>query len=161
MFERLLPESRRALARAEEEARTLGAERVEPEHVLLAIAGDCDDPAARAIGEAGLSRDAIAEAIERDLMATLEVVGVPGSVVASVPALPRADRPRMSLATRDALERALREAMRRGDRRIGTEHILLGVLALPAGTVLRVLTRLEVDPVRLAALVQLEGAARR
>lgn len=113
----------------------------------------------RAIDEAGLSRDAIAAAIEQDLVAALEVVGVPASVVACVPARPGADRPRLSLAARDALERALREAVRRGDRRIGTEHVLLGILRPPRGSVARVLARLDVEPERLAALVALEVAA--
>ena len=44
---------------------------------------------------------------------------------------------------------------------IGTEHLLLGLLDPPAATVGRVLARLEVDPGRLAALVQVEAAARR
>lgn len=159
MFERFVRASRRAVSCAQDEARVLGAERVEPEHLLLALAEGYGDPAARAINEAGLSRDSIAEAIEQDLVATLEVVGVPASVVTSVPARPGADRPCLSLAARDALERALREALRRGDRRIGTEHVLLGVLRPPAGTVGRVLARLDADPERLAALVQLEVAA--
>ena len=105
MFERFVRESRHAVSCAQDEARALGAERVEPEHLLLALAGGCGDPAACAIGEAGLSREAIAGAIEQDLVATLEVVGVPASVVASVPARPGADRPRLNLAARDALER--------------------------------------------------------
>jgi len=159
VFERFVRESRRAVTCAQDEARALGAERVEPEHLLLALAGGCGDPAACAIGEAGLSREAIAGAIEQDLVATLEVVGVPASVVASVPARPGADRPRLNLAARDALERSLREALRRGDRRIGTEHLLLGVLRPPAATVARVLARLGVEPEGLAALVQLEVAA--
>jgi len=159
VFERFVRESRRAVTCAQDEARALGAERVEPEHLLLALAGGCGDPAARAIDEAGLSREAIAAAIEQDLVAALEVVGVPASVVASVPARPGAGRPRLSLAARDTLERALRAAVRRGDRRIGTEHVLLGVLRPPVGTVARVLAGLEVEPERLAALVQLEIAA--
>jgi len=159
VFERFVRESRRAVIRAQEEARALGAERVEPEHLLLALARGCGDRAARAIDEAGLSRDAIAAAIEQDLVAALEVVGVPATVVASVPARPGADRPRLSLAARDALERALRQAVRRGDRRIGTEHVLLGILRPPRGSVARVLARLDVEPERLAALVALEVAA--
>jgi len=102
VFERFVRESRRAVTCAQDEARALGAERVEPEHLLLALAGGCGDPAACAIGEAGLSREAIAGAIEQDLVATLEVVGVPASVVASVPARPGADRPRLNLAARGA-----------------------------------------------------------
>ena len=60
---------------------------------------------------------------------------------------------------RSGADRPLREALRRGDRRIGTEHLLLGVLRPPAATVASVLARLGVEPERLAALVQLEVAA--
>ncbi|MBA3327732.1 MAG: hypothetical protein H0T43_05475, partial [Solirubrobacterales bacterium] len=55
---------------------------------------------------------------------------------------------------------ALREALRRRDRRLGTEHLLLGLLRPPVGAVPRLLDRLDVEPERLAALVQVEAAAR-
>jgi ATP-dependent Clp protease ATP-binding subunit ClpA len=79
--------------------------------------------------------------------------------VASTPCYPRQDRPGFSAQAKRALEQALHEAVRRGDRRLGTEHVLLGVLRNPAATVARVLARLDIDPERLAALVQVEAAA--
>jgi hypothetical protein len=51
--------------------------------------------------------------------------------------------------------------VRRGHRRIGTEHLLLGLLVPPAVGVRRVLARLDVEPERLAALVQVEMASGR
>jgi len=62
---------------------------------------------------------------------------------------------------KQVLERALREAVARGDRRIGAEHLLLGLLDTPAVSVTRLLARLDVAPGRLAALVQVEMASRR
>ena len=138
----------------------LGAEQVEPEHLLLALAEGAN-PAARAIAEVGLDPDAIAATIEADLVAMLEVVGVPPSVLDAAPARPRADRPRLSLQAKAVLERALREAIRGGDRRLGAEHVLLGALRPPGPTLARVLARHEVEPERLAALVQVEAAAAR
>ncbi|MGI9098309.1 MAG: Clp protease N-terminal domain-containing protein [Solirubrobacteraceae bacterium] len=161
MFERFTRESRRAVVRAQEAASRLGAEQVEPEHLILALAGGCGDPAALALAEVGVDPEAIAAAIEEDLVAMLELVGVPPSVVASTPPQPRLDLPGLSPPTKQALERSLREALRRRDRRVGTEHLLLGVLRPPAATVRRVLSRLDVEPERLAALVQVEAAARR
>jgi len=161
VFERFTRESRRAVVRAQEAASRLGAEQVEPEHLILALAGGCGDPAALALAEVGVDPEAIAAAIEEDLVAMLELVGVPPSVVASTPPQPRLDLPGLSLPTKQALERSLREALRRRDRRVGTEHLLLGVLRPPAATVRRVLSRLDVEPERLAALVQVEAAARR
>jgi ATP-dependent Clp protease ATP-binding subunit ClpA len=163
VFERLAGDARRAVERAQERARLVGAESVQPEHLLLALTcGGADNPAARALAEAGIDDDAVvADAIEQDLVARLEVVGVPPSVVASVPALPRGDRPPLGLAMRGTLEQSLREAVSSGSRRIGPEHLLLGSLRPPAASVARILSRLHVDPERLVALVRLEMAAAR
>jgi ATP-dependent Clp protease ATP-binding subunit ClpA len=162
VFERFASESRRTVERAHDTARRLGADRVEPEHLLLALA--CDehaDRAARAIAEAGLDAELIERAIEQDLVAALDAVGVPASVVESTPVYPGAARPALSPAVRHALERALRAAVRGGGRHIGTEHLLLGLLDEPAPAVSRVLAALDVQPARLAALVQVEMAAGR
>jgi ATP-dependent Clp protease ATP-binding subunit ClpA len=161
VFERFTRDSRRVVEVAQAAASRLGAEHVEPEHVLLALAGGCEDPAGRALAEVGVDAGAIVQAIEDDLVAMLEVVGVPPSVVAATPPHPRHDRPNLSAATKQALEHALHEALRRRDRRLGTQHLLLGVLRPPAATVRRVLLRLDVEPERLAALVQVEAAAQR
>jgi hypothetical protein len=56
-----------------------------------------------------------------------------------------------------ALERSLREALARRDRHIGSEHVLLGVLADPAFLAVRLLARHEVD---VAALRETVFAAR-
>src|SRR5947208_265921 len=86
----------------------------------------------------------------REIAAALEVVGVPASVVASTPIHPRADRPSFGVPMKQALEHALQEAVRRGDRRLRPEHVLLGLLSPPAVGLRRVLTRLDVEPRRLA-----------
>jgi ATP-dependent Clp protease ATP-binding subunit ClpA len=41
---------------------------------------------------------------------------------------------RFAPTTRDALSSAVDEAARRGERRVGTEHLLLGLLSDPAGS---------------------------
>jgi ATP-dependent Clp protease ATP-binding subunit ClpA len=162
MFERFTREARAAVVRAGEAARRTGAEQVEPEHLLLALAGgDGADAAARALAEAGIDGRAIEEAIEQDLVAALGVVGVPAAVVEATPVHPRADMPGFGPAAKDALEHALREAVRLGDRRIRSGHVLLGVLRQPPPSVRRVLSELDVAPERLADLVQIELASRR
>jgi len=161
MLERFLRDSRGAVVRALDAARRLGAEQVEPEHLLLALAAGHADPAARALAEAGLDCAAIERAMELDLVAALDVVGVPASVVESTPILPRTDNPGFSLPMKRVLEQALREAVRRSQRKIGTEHLLLGLLSPPPVGVHRVLARLEVDAERLTALVQVEMASGR
>ena len=93
MFERFTRTARADVLRAHDVAQRLGAEQVEPEHLLLALAEGHGEAATRALAEAGLDAPAIETAIEQDLVAALEVVGVPASVVASTPIHPRADRP--------------------------------------------------------------------
>jgi ATP-dependent Clp protease ATP-binding subunit ClpA len=160
MFERFTRDSKAIVVRAMDATMRLGAEQVEPEHLLLALA-EFDGPATRAISESGMDARTIAAAIEADLAAMLEVVGVPPSVLESTPVRPRADRPGFSVHAKSALEQAMREAVRTGERRLGAEHVLLGVLRPPAPTLARVLARLDVEPARLAALVEVEVAAGR
>jgi ATP-dependent Clp protease ATP-binding subunit ClpC len=160
MFERFTREGREVVEIARKVASGLGAEQVEPEHLLLALTCGGSHPAALALAEVGLDAEAIATAIEEDLVAMLEIVGVPPSVVASTPPRPRLDRLALSPAAKKVLERALREASRRRLRRLGTEHLLLGLLRPPSATVRRLLARRDVQPERLAALVQVEAAAR-
>ena len=160
MFERFTRDAKHVVLAALDAAQRLGAEQVEPEHLLLGLAAG-DTPASRAIAEAGLDGDAIVAAIEADLVAMLEVVGVPASVVDATPAAPRADHPGFGVHGKAALERSLREAVCRNERRLGSEHVLLGVLHAPSPTLVRVLARLGVEPARLAALVEVEAAAAR
>jgi ATP-dependent Clp protease ATP-binding subunit ClpA len=161
MFERFTREARATVVSALDVARRAGAERVEPEHLLLALAGGHADAASQALAEAGLDSAVIERAIEQDLVAALEVVGVPASVVASTPVRPRADHPGFAVASKQVLEQALAEAVRRGDRRLSNGHVLLGLLCPPPVGVGRVLLALDVAPQRLADLVQVEMAARR
>ncbi len=160
MFERFTRDARQVVVTSLAAAQRLGAETVEPEHLLIGLTRG-DTPAACAISEAGLDCDAISAAIEADLVAVLELVGVPASVVDATPAAPRADRPGFGVHGKAALEQALREAVRRGERRLGTEHVLLGVLHAPSPTLARLLARLGIEPERLVALVEVEVAAAR
>ena len=161
MFERFARDARAAVVAALDVAQRAGAEHAEPEHLLIALADAHATCASQAIADAGLDAQAIERAIEQDLVAALEVVGVPASVVAAAPIHPRADKPGFSVATKQALEQALAVAVRRGDRRMGSEHVLLGLLDPPAVSVARLLRTLGMEPRRLADLVQVEMAARR
>ena len=160
MFERFTREARRAVVGSQEAAQRMGAERVEPEHLLLGLATGCT-PAARAIAELGLTPESIAETIEADLVAMLELVGVPPSVVDSTPALPRADLPGFSLQSKRALEQAPREAVRRRDRRTRRRAPAARRAAAAGADARARVARHDVEPERLAALVQVEVAAAR
>ena len=58
-------------------------------------------------------------------------------------------KPRMAAGAKGALEHALRIALARGDKRIGSGHILLALLRAEAGTVPRALREAGVDRTRL------------
>jgi ATP-dependent Clp protease ATP-binding subunit ClpA len=161
MFERFASDARAAVVTALDVAQRSGAEHVEPEHLLIALAEGHATAASQAIADAGLDARSIEDAIEQDLVAALEIVGVPAHVVASTPIHPRADKPGFSVGTKQALQQALVQAARRGERRMRSEHVLLGLLDPPAVGVARVLRALDVPPHRLAELVQVEMAARR
>lgn len=62
---------------------------------------------------------------------------------------------------KQVLEQARREALAREDHQIGTEHVLLGLLAIPGTMALQVLTVLGADPaaVRTALLDRIGRAA--
>ena len=62
-----------------------------------------------------------------------------------LPAPHPSTRPRMAASAKSALEHALRISLVRGDKRIGTGHILLALLRAQAGTVPRALAEAGVD----------------
>ena len=84
MVERLSGDARRVVNAAAAAAQRLGAEQIEPEHLLLGLA-DGDTTAGRALAEAGIDGAAIAAAIEADLGAMLELVGEPWAINPDLP----------------------------------------------------------------------------
>ena len=76
--------------------------------------------------------------------ASLARVGIDASGV-DVSANCRRTKPRWGASAKQALERAVEEAKRRGDRHIGCEHILLGLLRAEHGTVPRLLAAEGID----------------
>jgi len=137
MFERFVADARRVALEANSVAAGLGSPTVEAEHVLVSLAGR-NDPAGHALRDAGLDPPEIREAIRRDFERVLSRVGIDASGM-EPSAHCRRTKPRWGASAKHALERALEEAKRRGDRHIGTEHILLGLLRARHGAVRRIL----------------------
>ena len=111
---RLTTKGRRILAQAELEATSLGHSSVGADHLLLAILASPQTAAARILREA-----------------QVDVLKLRGAVVAALG--PGGDhatgRRPLGSGGRNALRAAALEAERTGVRFIGTEHLLLGVLA--------------------------------
>jgi ATP-dependent Clp protease ATP-binding subunit ClpA len=141
MFNRFAKDARHTVGDAVEVAREVGSPTVEAEHLLLAVARE-DSPTARALAAHGLDFEGLQAALERETERSLAAVGVaaqPGGFS------PWMSGPRFGTSAKRALERALRAAEARGDRRIGSVHVALGVLKANVGTVPRALQIAEVD----------------
>jgi catechol 2,3-dioxygenase-like lactoylglutathione lyase family enzyme len=136
MFERYTERARQVIVFAQDEARQLGHGYIGVEHLLIGLLREEEGLAARALGEAGLT----IEAVRRQLR---QIVGV-GDVAATgqMPLTPHAKR---------ALEQSLVEALHLGHSFVGTEHVLLGLLRVSdGGPVAAVLYELRASPRLLA-----------
>lgn len=117
-FARFTNHARSATVAAEGEARTGGQATIEPGHLILGLLHEPDALAAQAMATLGASADAVREAVTPTL-------GPPADTPPGV-------HVPFSGASKKVLELTVREALRLGHNWIGTEHILLGLLALGA-----------------------------
>ena len=113
MFQRFTDQTRRAVHLAQEEALLLRHDHVGTEHLLLGLLYEGEGLAAQALKSLGISWDDV-----RGLVVEVEGQGQ-RSPTGPLPFTPQAKK---------ALELSLREALGRGQRHIGTEHLLLGML---------------------------------
>ncbi len=113
-FSRFTPRARRAIAIAQEEARALQSPQVGSEHLVLGLLSEPEGLAAKAVAALG--------AAPGQLRSRITSAAVPA-------ATPVPDRVPFGARSKKVLEVALREALRLGHNYIGTEHLLLGVLA--------------------------------
>src|SRR5215207_6347042 len=137
MFERFGRDARYAALEATSVAAGLGSNSVEAEHLLISIASG-NSTAAHALRDVGLEPLELRDALQRDFERVLSNVGIDASGV-DLPANCRRTKPSWGTSAKQGLGRALAEAKRRGDRKIGCEHILRGLLAAEHGTVARIL----------------------
>jgi len=137
MFKRLVADARRVAVEANSVAAGLGSPSVEAEHLLVSLAAG-QDRAGSALREVGLDPEELREAIHRDFERVLGRVGIDAAAF-DLSANCRRTTPRWGASAKQGLERALQEAERRGERHIGPEHILLGLLRAEHGAVPRIL----------------------
>jgi ATP-dependent Clp protease ATP-binding subunit ClpA len=149
---RFARDARRAVERSRDVARERGARTLEAEHVLSALAEGAG-VARGCLDDAGLDRDGILEALEREEARSLAAAGVRRPAFDLPPPPPSPRTPRWGASAKLALQRSLAAAVGRGDRAIGAAHLLLGVLAAERGTVPRALEAAGVDRAALAARV--------
>ena len=127
MFERFTDRARRVIVLAQEEARLLNHNYIGTEHLLLGLLHDGGGTAASALESLGVTLDAAREQVR-------EMIGEGKQPQQGhIPFTPRAKK---------VLELSLREALSLGDDHIGTEHLLLGLLAEADGVGAQIVARL-------------------
>ena len=146
MFERFTERSRRVVVLAQEESGRLGYDYVGTEHLLLGLIREEEGVAAQALAASGVTVEGTREQVET-------IVGYGEADTSQKPF--RAESKRV-------LESSLKESMRLGHNYIGTEHILLGLLAEGGSITATVLSNLDTDTgrVRREVVDGLEGGAR-
>jgi len=145
-FRRMSEAARAVILAAREEAGALGHDSVGTEHLLLAL-GEGSGTAAAALRRAGIDQAAVRSAVER-----IVGRGTPG---------PSGHRP-FSPGAKKAMELALREAIRLHQDRIGTEHLLLGVIRGGEGVAAQVLVKdlgVDLNALRETVLEMVRDAA--
>jgi ATP-dependent Clp protease ATP-binding subunit ClpC len=127
MFERFTAQSRRAIVLAQEEARLLSHNYIGTEHLLLGLLADPESGAARALESLNITLEAVREQVR-------EIIGEGAEQQSGhIPFTPRAKR---------VLELSLREALTLRSQSIGSEHLLLGIVAEGEGVAALILDRL-------------------
>jgi ATP-dependent Clp protease ATP-binding subunit ClpA len=156
VFERFTKDAKAVVTEAAREAAATGSAEVDPLHVLTAITRFPDSGAARVLDGLGVALDDVAERAARtrrrggvsDADAeALDGLGIDVDAIISrveqdhgANALVGGGRPTrghvpFADASKRTLERTLREVVNLGDRRIGTEHILLALAVQPGPAV--------------------------
>ena len=146
MFERFTDRARRVIVLAQQEARLLGHGYIGTEHLLLGLLADGGGTAAQALESLGVTHDAAREQVR-------EMVGEgrrPQTQPGHIPFTPPAKK---------VLELSLREALNLGDDHIGTEHLLLGLLAEADDVGAQIVARLGASPRAIRdKVIELTGA---
>lgn len=138
MFERFTEQSRRAVVRAQEEARSFGHDYIGTEHLLAGLRAEERSAAARALDSAGVTLDAVRETIETLVGRDEKVPSGP------IPFTPQAKK---------VLEFSLREALQLGHNHISTGHVLLGLISQDDTVAVQVLGALGADKQQLRVRV--------
>ena len=144
MFERFTDRARRVVVSAQEEARLLNHNSIGTEHILLGLIHEGEGVAAKVLERLGISLENLRAEIEH-------AVGHGQAMAPShIPFTARAKK---------ALELSLREALQLGHKYIGTEHILLGLVAVGEGVAVQALASrgVSLGRVREEVTATLEG----
>ena len=130
MWQRFTDRARRVVFHAQEEAGRLGENYVSTEHLLLGLVREKDSAASCILEDLGCSVDEVRSALEQ------QITKGEGKLDADMQLTPRAKR---------VIDLSYEEARGLQQDFIGTEHLLLGMLAEGEGLAGRILQKLGVD----------------
>lgn len=134
MFGRFSEKAQKAILFAQAEARDERHSYIGSEHILLGIIKEGTDAGAQILDKLGID-------YQKAKQATLDIVATgQGPTVASVSYTPR---------TKRIFELSFDVAKELGNRYVGTEHLLLGILREGQGVAILVLKRLGIDIINL------------
>ena len=166
MFARLTDRSRRCVEAAFEEARMLGHDSLGDEDLLLGILRADEGTGAEALSSLGVTLEDARERSEEMTSRALFSVGISLEDVrreageAFDMSLPEGRKIPFSPRAKNALVGARKEMRRLADGYLGTEHVLLGILAVEDGTAVRMLADLGISKVAVEErLSELRGRA--
>jgi hypothetical protein len=148
------------LLRAADEARQDGSATTDAHHLLLALAADpapeaeaeAEAEAATAVrrllADAGLDRDGVRAALDREFAHSLRAVGISSEAHRLPRPTPGVEASRLGASTKLALERSFATARKKDQ---SAAHLLLGILRAEVGTVPRALALSGIDREQLIA----------
>jgi ATP-dependent Clp protease ATP-binding subunit ClpC len=148
MFERFTEGARRATALASQEARQLNHDFIGTEHLLLGLLAVDEGVALAVLTE----HEVTLEDVRRKVNERVHAYGSGPFGRGDV------ESPPFTPLAKKALERSHREALQLNAPHIATEHLLLGLIAVPDGGGARILVELagNLDRIRQAVLGQVE-----
>lgn len=152
MFIRLTDRSRTSVEAGFEEARIMGHDSLGDEDLLLGILRADEGIAAEALTSLGVTLEDARDECEMMLANALTSIGISLEDIrreagdAFDMSLPSDRKIPYSPRAKKALVRARKEMRRLGDNHLGTEHVLLGILANEDGTAVRILASMGISP---------------
>jgi len=139
MWQNFTEKGKQVFQLAHKEALRLGHDVVGTEHILLALISDTEGVIPQIMSVFGIEPDVLKTEIEH-----LAGVNEPKLVIVDLPSSPRAKL---------VIDLSMREARRMGVNYIGTEHILLGILAEGEGMAAQLLASHGMDLTRCRKVV--------
>lgn len=140
-YSRFTPRARSVVVAAQDEAREAGSPVIDTDHMLLGLFREPEGIAARLLVGRGVTEEAVTEEVVRRRISATDDGESPDLIP-------------FSPAAKKTVEMVLREALRLGHNYVGTEHILLGILAEGTGPGAVILHERGVDHAMIDAAVR-------